>query len=164
MSAQLPFGEGMLNSSVERLRQELDRWLGSNWSPGERAMDVIGLRSGERDWCPPVDVVERGDSIQIDVELPGVDPQAVELTLAGHMLTVIAPIPGGERAEGERVHQSERPRGRFRRSIPLPASVDSESVSAESRLGVLSIRVGKVATARERKIPVRVIETPAGVE
>lgn len=150
--------ESRLTSSVERLRQELDRWLDVAWSQGERAIDSLGLRGGERDWCPPIDVRETGDCVLVDVELPGVHPSAVEVTLAGHMLTVTAPIDPGSQ-EGE-LRRHERPRGRFRRSIPLPVSVDPERVEAESLHGLLHVRIGKTEAAREKRVPVRSPEPP----
>lgn len=145
--------ESLLTSSVERLRHELDRWLEVAWSQGERAIDSLGLRGGERDWCPPIDVRETGDAVLVDVELPGVQPGAVDVTLAGHMLTITAPISAAEQ-EGE-LRRRERPRGRFRRTIPLPVSVDPEKVEAESKFGVLRVRIGKSADACEKRVPVR---------
>jgi HSP20 family protein len=145
--------ESLLTSSVERLRHELDRWLEVAWSQGERAIDSLGLRGGERDWCPPIDVRETGDAVLVEVELPGVQPGGVDVTLAGHMLTITAPIVMSDQ-EGE-VRRRERPRGRFRRTIPLPVSVDPEQVSAETKYGVLRVRVGKSESAREKRVPVR---------
>lgn len=151
--------ESLLTSSVERLRHELDRWLEVAWSQGERAIDSLGLRGGERDWCPPIDVRETGDAVLVDVELPGVQPDAVEVTLAGHMLTVTAPIVAMSE-EGE-VRRRERPRGRFRRTIPLPVSVDPDQVEAASKYGVLQVRIGKSEDAREKRVPVRSTEPDA---
>lgn len=145
--------ESLLTSSVERLRHELDRWLDVAWSQGERAIDSLGLRGGERDWCPPIDVRETGDAVLVDVELPGVQPGGVDVTLAGHMLTITAPIVAGEQ-QGE-VRRRERPRGRFRRTIPLPVSVDPEQVEAETKYGVLRVRIGKAENAKEKHVPVR---------
>jgi HSP20 family protein len=145
--------DSLITSSVERLRHELDRWLDMAWAQGERAMDTLGRRGGERDWCPPVDVRETGDSVLVDVELPGVHPAAVDVTLAGHMLTIVAPIE--PRPEEGEVRRSERPRGRFKRSIPLPVSVDADKVDAETKHGILHITIGKTETAREKRVPVR---------
>lgn len=145
--------ESLFISSVERLRHELDRWLDVAWSQGERAIDSLGLRGGERDWCPPVDVRETGDAVLVDVELPGVHPAAVDVTLAGHMLSIVAPIDAGSQ-EGV-VRRHERPRGRFKRSIPLPVSVDADKVDAETKHGVLHVRIGKTEAAKERRVPVR---------
>lgn len=151
--------ESLLNSSVERLRHELDRWLDVAWSQGERAIDTLGLRGGERDWCPPIDIRETGASVFVDVELPGVHPSSVDVTLAGHMLTITAPIESGT-GEGE-IRRHERPRGRFKRSIPLPVSVDPEKVEAESKHGLLHITIGKTESAKEKRVPVRATEPDA---
>ncbi len=145
--------ESLLTSSVERLRHELDRWLDVAWTQGERAMDQLGIKGGERDWCPPIDVVETGDAVHVDVELPGIDPDSVEVTLAGHMLTITAPISSAKQ-EGQ-VRRRERPRGRFKRSIPLPVSVNPEEVNAESRHGLLSIRIAKTETAKVKHVLVK---------
>lgn len=154
MNAESSNPERLLTSSVERLRHELDRWLDLAWTQGERAMDTLGMRGGERDWCPPIDVVETGDAIYVEVELPGIDPESVDVTLAGHMLTITAPI-GSPKVDGA-VRRRERPRGRFKRSVPLPASVNPDDVSAESSHGLLSIRVAKVEAEKERHVPVNV--------
>src|SRR5690606_13754200 len=144
--------ERLVTSSVERLRHELDRWLDVAWAQGERAMDTLGIRGSERDWCPPIDIVETGDAVFVEVELPGINPDTVEVTLAGHMLTISAPI-SASKVEGQ-VRRRERPRGRFKRSIPLPASVNADDVTAESSHGLLSIRIAKVEAEKERRVPV----------
>lgn len=154
--------ENLVNSSVERLRQELDRWLEVAWSQGERAIDSLGLRGGERDWCPPIDIRETAESVLVDVELPGVHPTAVDVTLAGHMLTITAPIDVGP--ETGEVRRQERPRGRFKRSIPLPVSVDPDQVEAESKHGVLQVRIGKTENAKEKRVPVRSVDASAAEE
>src|SRR5262245_22935520 len=127
-----------LTASVEKLRRELDHWLDVAWSQGEKALDAFGLKGG---WAPAVDIVERGDDILVFVDVPGIDPHGIELTLAGNMLTL-----RGERfcVRGDddgHVHLRTRPRGKFQRSIPLPIPVNSDKVSAEAKDGVLTIRL-----------------------
>ena len=156
MNGETDPSESLVMSSVERLRHELDRWLDVAWSQGERAIDSLGLRGGDRDWCPPITIRETGDAVLVDVELPGVRPDSVDVTLAGHMLTVIAPIDPGP-VEGE-LRRQERPRGRFKRSIPLPVSVDPDKVEAESKHGLLRVTIGKSETAKEKRVPVRASE------
>jgi HSP20 family protein len=141
---------GPVSGSLERLRQEIDRVVESAWTQGERAMDVIGLR---RSSCPAVDIIEHPERVQVAIDLPGVIPDAIELSIVGNMLTVqgtYAPLAG----EGSQVHLSERPHGSFKRSVPLPASVNADDIRAESRHGVLHVSVGKVETAKSRRIPV----------
>ncbi len=158
MNADSQNPESLLTSSVERLRHELDRWLDVAWTQGERAMDQLGIKGGERDWCPPIDVVETGDAVLVEVELPGIDPDSVEVTLAGHMLTITAPISSAKQ-EGQ-IRRRERPRGRFKRSVPLPVSVNPDEVVAESNHGLLSISIAKVETAKVKRVVVKGSGTP----
>lgn len=141
---------GPVSGSLERLRQEIDRVVESAWSQGERAADFIGLR---RSSCPAVDVIEQADRVNVSIDLPSVSPEAVELTLVGNMLTVQGTYPPAQ-ADGAQTHLSERPKGTFKRSIPLPASVNPDDIRAETRHGVLHVSIGKTESTRPRKISI----------
>jgi HSP20 family protein len=148
-----PEQEGRL-LSVERLRQELDRWLDVAVTQSERALDAVGFRGSEKSWTPRADVFEHPDKIQVDVELPGIDPESVDVSLAGNMLTIRGGriVPPAE--PGVTVHVRERRVGPFVRSIPMPFPVNVDNVTAEARNGVLHIRVAKAEPVQSR--PVRV--------
>jgi HSP20 family protein len=151
--------EGRLRSSADRMRREFDRWLEAAWSQGERAIDAIGIRPE----AVPVDIVETGTAILVRANVPGLSGQDLDVTLAGHMLTLKGEFPSETVQEGETVHGRERPAGAFHRSIPLPAGVDSETIQAECRNGVLEITVSKLEREKARQIPVRSVETPATI-
>jgi HSP20 family protein len=155
-----PQGEGPLRASAERLRHELDRWMEAAFSQGERAMDAMGLRMG-RAWGPGIDMIERPDSVLVLANVPGIDPDRIDLSLAGNMLTLQGEFPTIEAGSGETPHAQERPRGTFRRSIPLPTSVNPETIRAECRLGVLYVTIGKVEKEKARKIPVKLSSQPS---
>lgn len=156
----LPRSEGPLTSSVEKLRHELDRWLEVAWNQGEKAMESFGLRN--RLFTPAVDVIEDADSVRVLVDLPGVAPENIDLTLTGNMLSVSGSLPAIDVREREERHVMERPTGVFRRSIPLPAGVDSASISADSRHGVLIVLIAKTDKEKARKIPVKGQTPPVG--
>ena len=141
-----------LTSSAERLRQELDRWLEAAWHQGERALGAIGMRSSK--WTPTVDVIETGDAVQVYVDLPGIKPYEVDVSLTGNMLTIQGERTEPEVPENTTVHVRERSRGRFCRSIPLPAPVDMEDISAEAKDGTLCIKLTKSERAKAKQIPV----------
>jgi HSP20 family protein len=145
---------GPLAASVEKLRHEFDHWLEAAVSQGERALDAFGLRG--RHWFPPVDVVETPEAVLVDVDLPGVDPQLVDVTLAGNMLTLRGKRIARDSVAGESAHLAERPHGDFQRSIPMPAAVDAEHVSAQAANGVLHIRLAKTERSKPRHIRVNV--------
>jgi len=151
--------------TADRLREEVERLVDAAWSQGERAMGAIGIR-GAGHGFPPADVVETPTGVVVVIDVPGLSADALDLTLAGNMLTVRGEFPADPVADGSTVHIQERHVGAFKRSFPLPASVDPESIVAECRDGRLQITISKVEAEQARKIPVRsqaesAEETPA---
>lgn len=156
MSADPRYGEGPLRSSAERLREELDRWMDAAWSQGERAIDAIGLRG--RIVGPAVDIIERPDAIVVVAEVPGLTPEQIDVTLAGNLLTIQGTFPAPILTVDETLQRQERPQGAFKRTIPLPACVDPETIHAESRLGVLRVTISKAEREKARRVQVRSLE------
>ncbi len=151
---------GPISQSVERLRREFERWVEAALQQGGRALDVVGLRAGERHWSPAVDLTETPSEVQVEIDLPGVDAGLVDVSLAGNMLTVEGPKRPAVPVEGGVLHLVERMHGPFSRSIPMPAPVVADSVLAEMKNGVLRLRLQKSEKARAHKIPIRT--EPAG--
>lgn len=154
--------EGPSRTSADRMRQEFERWLEAAWNQGERAMDAIGLRPG-RPAGPAIDVIERPETIVLFIDVPGLGPEQIDLSLAGNMLTVQGEFPARGDAETGQIHLRERPSGSFRRCVPLPASVDPESITAECRMGLLQVTIAKCEREKARRIPVRTAP-PVGAE
>src|SRR5262249_10428416 len=105
------------------------------------------------------DLLETDDEVIVCMDLPGVDPQAVDVALAGNMLTIKGERPAPAPHPAQVAHVSERRRGNFSRSIPLPVPVNPEDVGAESRNGTLTVRLAKQQSAKARHIPI-VPKTP----
>jgi HSP20 family protein len=154
--------ESPLMNSVEKLKSELDHWMENALSQGGRALEAFGFRGSSGSWTPVVDVVETGDEVLVDVDLPGIDPAAVEVSLAGNMLTLKGSKSVRPTLETDAEHHRERSHGKFLRSLPLPVPVDAENVSAEFRHGVLHVRLAKAERAKVREIRVKVSSTPIG--
>ena len=87
MTQNEPKSEGPLTSSLERMRQELDRWIESARSQGGRALDMFHLR-GEQKVAPRLDLIETDEDIRVVMDLPGVDPNLIQVTIVGNMLTI----------------------------------------------------------------------------
>ncbi len=145
---------GPLSQSVERMRREFERWLDAAVHQGNRALDVVGLRGADRPWTPAVDLIETPTEVLVDVDLPGIDPVLVDVSLMGNMLLVKGPKRTHVPPPGGTTHLSERMQGPFERSIPMPAPIIADSVSAELKNGILQIRMMKSEKARAMKITV----------
>jgi HSP20 family protein len=147
-------GEGPLASSLERMRQELDRWIESARHQGSRAMDVFGFR-GEHKVVPKLDLIETDDDIRVVMDAPGVDPSLIQVSIMGNMLTIKGHKPPTPAQADQTVHLNERSQGDFERSIPMPTPVNADDVSAESKNGVLTVLLMKSERAKSRQIPVK---------
>ena len=108
------------------------------------------------EWIPSVDINEFDDRFQLFVDVPGVDPDNVEITLEAGMLTITGErFPQAEKAEENVVRRrAERGSGRFYRRFLLPNTVDADNVKATDRHGVLEISIPKQAKAQPRRIKV----------
>lgn len=136
------------------MRQEVDRWLEAFRSTGERTLETLGLSGLSRPAPPPVDVIELPEEIIVQIDLPGVSAEAVELSLVGNMLTVSAHRKPPSFPPEARFQLQERAYGQFQRSIPLPAAVDEEAIRAETKDGLLTITMHRAVITRGRSIPV----------
>jgi len=148
--------ESKCESPAEKLRDVVAGWIDMVASQGERAIDAFGMRPPGKPWVPHADVVEFEEQVVVHVDLPGVDPQTVEILLVGNMLTVKGNQPTPPSRAGETVHRRERPTGTFSRSIALPVAVDAEKVSADSKNGVLTVTLAKEERVKPRHIPIGV--------
>jgi HSP20 family protein len=101
----------------------------------------------------PMDAVRRGDRVFVTFDLPGVDPDSIDLTVERDMLTVAA-TRRLEKAEGDEVLASERPQGTFTRRVLLGESLDTSKLEATYDHGVLSLTIPVAEQAQPRKITV----------
>lgn len=106
------------------------------------------------DWVPAVDIAEYADRFVLHADVPGVDPQSIEVTLEKGVLTVSGQRVAAEVGEGVEHRRQERASGRFLRRFVLPDTVDADAVSASGSHGVLQIVIPKRAQAQARKIAV----------
>jgi HSP20 family protein len=106
-------------------------------------------------WRPAVDVLETPQAYLFRVEIPGIDPKHVDVTLAGDTLTIRGEKPREEKVDDQSWCLSERAAGRFERSFTLPTPVSSKDIEAEVRHGVLAIRVMKAKEAQPLKVAIR---------
>lgn len=96
-----------------------------------------------------------GDDLHVELELPGVDPNAIAVTIDEGILSVSGERKAFELPEGAREHRSERFTGSFERRVRLPFPVDMEKVVASYEHGVLAITLPRAEAAKPRRIRVQ---------
>jgi len=107
--------------------------------------------------APEADVTENDQGIRVMVELPGLRPEDVEVSLENNILTVSGEKREERREEdrNHRWHLSERRYGRFSRSFVLPRDVEQDRIEAGFENGVLTVSVPKSERAKPRRIEIR---------
>ena len=101
----------------------------------------------------PMDAVRHGNQIFVSFDLPGVDPESIDVSVERDVLTVSA-TRRFERAEGDEVIASERRQGTFTRRVLLGDAVDTARIEAAYDHGVLTLTLPVAEQAQPRKIAV----------
>lgn len=101
----------------------------------------------------PMDAYQKGDSFLVQFDLPGVEPDAVELTVEKNVLTVRAERtkPTGE---GVEMLVAERPEGTFTRQLFLGETLDTDKIEAQYDAGVLTLSIPVAEQAKPRKVEI----------
>ena len=115
---------------------------------------VTGTESGRRTWLPAVDIKETDDAFVATADLPGLEKDAIEVSIEDNVLTVSGERKFEGASEGTTFRRIERAYGSFRRSFTLPRGVDPSKVEARFENGVLALHIPKSELAKSRKISV----------
>jgi HSP20 family protein len=105
---------------------------------------------------PPVDIREEGDGIRLVVEMPGVVPGTISVSVDDDVLSIAADKAVGT-FEGHRMVHREISRGRYSRSFSLSRDLSRDGVTADYRDGLLTVSLPKADHTIPRKIDVRTV-------
>jgi HSP20 family protein len=100
----------------------------------------------------PMDAWREGDTFHVEFDLPGVDPNSIDLDVERNVVTVKAERP--PRASDAELIAAERPRGVFSRQLILGDNLDTEHITAHYDAGVLSLQIPVAEQAKPRKISI----------
>ncbi|MGB4376028.1 MAG: Hsp20/alpha crystallin family protein [bacterium] len=125
---------------LDRLRQEMNRLF--DWSPA-------WSRGMVSTWQPSLDIYQTDTEVVAMVEIPGVNPEDVDVTVTKNMLSVKGNLKQSDEVKEEGYFRSERRYGAFQRVVPLPAEVKSTETKASFKNGVLEIRMPKAKPLQE---------------
>ncbi|GGQ56645.1 Hsp20/alpha crystallin family protein [Streptomyces flaveolus] len=117
---------------------------------------LFGNTSGtwSRPTAMPMDAYREGDAYVIALDLPGVDPDAIDIDVERNMLTVRAERRPVTKGDDVQMELSERPLGVFSRQVMLADTLDTEHISADYEAGVLTLRIPIAERAKPRKISI----------
>jgi HSP20 family protein len=146
-------------SGFMRPFEEMERWFESmfprgwmsplraaEWAPFARPGGLFAHR------MPAVDVIDRDDQIVVRAEVPGVRKEDLKVSLTDSDITIEGHTGHEEERQREDYYYREVSSGDFRRTLSLPAEVDSAKAEATMKDGLLEVRLPKAERARRREI------------
>ena len=135
----------------DKLRKEMDRLWDSFFEgrPTRRAREEV-------EWLPSLDVAETKSDLVVKVELPGMDPKDIDISLSDGVLTIKGEKKQEKEEKEEGYHLIERSYGSFTRSIQLPKDVQSDKISASFKNGILKVVLPKSEEAKKKEIKIKV--------
>lgn len=149
---------------VVSLRDAMDRLFNESFVPGQ----TRSLWSSSEARSPfPLDVYSNDTELTVLAAVPGIDPEAIDITIEKDQVTLKGEVPNvaqSEEAKDATWYLHELPRGTFQRTLTVPFEIDSSAAEATFENGMLRLTLPKAETARPKQIKVRVASGSANAE
>jgi len=131
-------------------------WLFDPWDEFDRMRRAVSrqepLPSSE---FPQVNTWVSSDDSVVTTEIPGVDPQSIDISVAGRMVTLRGSRKADDLQDDEKFHRRERWNGQFSKAIELPFTINSDKVRAKFKNGILYLTLPKAEAEIPRKIEIK---------
>ena len=138
-------------SAMRHLQNEMSRVFDS--AAVTEAEDGSNVATSR--WTPAVDIREDAERFVITADVPGIDPEDIEVTMESGVLTIKGERKLEAKDEGDNGYRRvERVYGSFYRRFTLPDTADAEAISANGRHGVLEVVIPKRAALQPKRIAV----------
>jgi HSP20 family protein len=131
------------------LRDQIDRLFEMPFSDLAQTSQLL---SG---WTPALDMHEDKDKFTIEVELPGMKREDIDISLHDGCISISGERKSEDKHEDTDIYRAERFVGRFQRTVELPASVAVDKVKAQYKDGILSVTLPKTEEAKPKQIEVQ---------
>ncbi|WP_299029100.1 Hsp20/alpha crystallin family protein [uncultured Thermanaerothrix sp.] len=135
-----------MEHEMERMEREMDRLFESFFPRRRRFFEAE---------FPPMNVWTNSEGAVVTVEVPGVNPEQLELAVVGDTLTLRGKRLAEDLPEGARYQRRERFQGEFARSLQLPFTIDAEHVEAQYENGILTITLPRAEADKPKRITVQ---------
>lgn len=123
----------------------------------QRQFDLLTRRASRPSAGLPLDIVRHDGDVTLRLDVPGIDPGQLEVTVDRGILSVSGKRDE-ERTENDKFFVRERTMGTFTRRLRLPETLNADAVEASYANGVLEVRIPVLEQAKPRKIEVRKVE------
>ena len=151
-SELLPSRKDIFNQNFMSLRDEMDDWMNNFLT--QSTMSRPRLRSV--DFFPAVDIQDKDDKYVLEVEIPGMKEDEIELDLHDNILTLKGERKSEIKEEEEGYYHAERSFGSFRRDIPFSDQVNTDKVKADLKNGILHIDLMKKEKNKENHKKIKI--------
>lgn len=108
-----------------------------------------------RAWVPAVDIYETDENLVLQAELPGINPDDVDIRIEDNTLYLKGERKFEKEVKEENLHRVERSYGTFTRSFTLPGTIDADKVKAEYKNGILTLTIPKREEAKPKTIKIQ---------
>jgi HSP20 family protein len=109
-----------------------------------------------RSASPAIDVVEGANNLTVTCELPGMDQNDIDVSIASNVLTIKGVKKDEREEKKEKFYRKESWSGSFQRTLPLPATIDVEKINADFKDGILTVKLPKREEAKPKQITVKI--------
>ncbi len=145
----------MLWTEIGRFGTALDPWVQFGRLGSEMDRFFSGAVAERGSDFPPVNLWTKGDEVVLTTEIPGIDPDKVDISVAGKTVTIKGSRKAEPVKEDEVYHRRERWYGDFTKTLELPFTIEADKVQARFARGVLSVVLTKAEVEKPRKIRIK---------
>jgi len=118
----------------------------------------------QESWLPAIDVFDAKEAVVLKAELPGMDPDDIQIEVEDNVLTLKGERRFEEEVDEERYYRVERRYGSFQRSLALPQGMQAAAISASYEDGVLTVTVPKVEEEKPKRIEIKATKPVAATK
>lgn len=143
--------------NVVSLRDMMNKMIEESfWDPFDVVSSDLSMLPEKKMSFPKVDISETEKEIKITANVPGIDPDKVDIDVGEDYISISGMTEKEEEEKDKKIYRYEREYGEFRREFSLPAKVKKDGVSAKVKNGVLTIILPKAEEEKKSKIKVKV--------
>ncbi len=137
-------------ADIAQLRDQMNRMFDQSISSYGR--EPVSART----WAPPVDITETEDAITLHVEVPGINPEDINIQVEGGTITIKGERKFEKEEKGTQFVRTERTYGLFQRSFTLGLPIKQQEVEATYNDGVLTVMLPKAEEVKPKQVQVKV--------